>query len=274
MNRKVETMNPTIERTSLCALLLLAVSALQCANTKTIGRPPLPKPDFVVAQDGSTDYETIGDALDEAEAGAVILVKPGVYQETIEIEADEGPLTIVGQDPATTILDADGEYAAITLKSSGNHISGLTVKGGESHGIYIPGGNQKIDYCLIIDNGDRGVYISTMSGGGSAQIDHCTIAGNKVSSVYCANREDKTTITNSILTNDNRNLAWDGDGLNLVVNNSCLFSTDAGSDVVVSGSNNIRKDPRYKDPENGDYRLKPGSPCLKTASDGSNMGCF
>jgi hypothetical protein len=227
-----------------------------------------------VAQDGSTDYEEIGDALDEAEAGDVILIKPGVYNEEIEIDEDAGPFTLVGENPATTVIDADSEYAALTLKSSGNHISGLTIKGGESHGIYIPGGRQKIDYCLIIDNGDRGIYISTMSGGGSADINHCTIAGNKVSSIYCANRSDKTTISNSILTSDNRDLAWDGDGLNLVVNNSCLFSHDEGSDVVVSGTKDIRKDPKFKDPENGDYRLKPGSPCLKAASDGSNQGCF
>jgi len=267
-------MNRTIERVSLVAMLLLAVAVLQCANTKTIGRPPLPQPDFVVAQDGSTDYEAISDALDEAEAGDVILVKPGVYEETIEIDEDEGPFTMVGEDPATTVIDAAGEYAAITLKSDGNRVSGLTIKGGESHGIYIPGGKQKVDYCLITGNGDRGIYFSTMSGSGSADIDHCTIAGNDVSSIYCANRTEKTTISNSILTGDNRNLAWDGDGLNLVVNYSCLFSTDKGSDMAVSGSNNIRKDPTYKDADNDDYRLKPGSPCLKAASDGSNMGCF
>jgi hypothetical protein len=267
-------MNRTIERLTLAALLLLAVAALQCVSTKTIGRPALPKPDFVVTQDGSTDYETIGEALDDAEAGDVILVKPGVYEEVIEIEVDEGPFTIVGENPATTVIDAGGEYAAITLKSDGNRVSGLTIKGGESHGIYIPGGRQKIDYCLITGNGDRGIYVSTMSGSGSADIDHCTIADNDVSSIYCANRNDKTTISNSILTSGNRNLAWDGDGLNLVVNYSCLFSPDKGSDVAVSGSNNSRRDPKYRDPNNGDYGLKPKSPCLKVAADGSNQGCF
>ena len=267
-------MNRTIERLTLVALLLLAAAPLQCVSTRTIGRPALPKPDFVVAQDGSTDYETIGDALEDAEAGDVILVKPGVYEEAVEIERDEGPFTIVGEDPATTVLDADSEYAAITLKSDGNRVSGLTIKGGESHGIYVPGGMQKVDYCLIIGNDDRGIYINTLEGSGSADINHCTIADNKVSSIYCANREDKTTITNSILTNDNRNLAWDGDGLNLVVSNSCLLSPETGSDFSPTGSNNIHKDPKFKDPKNGDYRLKPGSPCLKTASDGSNQGCF
>ena len=268
-------MNRTIDRLLLIPALLLAVASLRCPSKATIaGRPELPKADFVVAQDGSTDYEAISDALDEAEAGDVILVKPGVYEEIVEIEADEGPFTIVGEDPATTVIDAAGEYAAITLKSDGNRVSGLTVKGGESHGIYIPGGRQKVDYCLIIDNGDRGIYVSTMSGSGSADINHCTIADNKVSSICCANKDSITTISNSILARSQQSLKYDGDGLNVVVKYSCLSSTDNASDEAKSGSNNIRNDPKFRDPDNGDYRLKQGSPCLKAASDGSNQGCF
>jgi len=268
-------MNRKMDRLLLIPALLLAVLSLRCPSKATVaGRPPLPKADFVVAQDGSTDYEEIGEALDEAQAGDVILIKPGIYEEDIEIDEDAGPFTLVGENPARTVIDADGEYAAITLKSDGNRVSGLTIKGGESHGIYIPGGKQKIDYCLIIDNGDRGIYISTMAGGGSADIDHCTVADNKVSGIYCTNEDDKTTITNCIFADNNRSLVYDGDGLNLVVKNSCVRSADADSDEAPAGSDNIRKDPKFKDQENGNYRLKPGSPCENAAKDGSNMGCF
>ncbi len=270
-------MNRTIDRLLLIPALLLAVASLRCPSKATVvvtGRPAMPEADLVVAEDGSTDYETIGDALDDAEAGNVILIKPGVYKEDIEIDEDAGPFTLIGEDPATTVLDADGAYAALTLKSSGNHISGLTIKGGESHGIYIPGGKQKIDYCLIIDNGDRGIYISTMSGGGSATIDHCTVADNKISAIYCANKDDKTTVSNCIFANNKRSLIYDGDGLNLVVKYTCLSSTDEDSDQAKSGSNNINKDPKFKAHEDGNYKLKSGSPCVKAAKDGSNMGCF
>jgi hypothetical protein len=269
-------MNRTIDRLLLIPALLLAVASLRCPSKATVvtGRPELPKADITVADDGSGDYETIGDALDEASEDDVILIKPGVYKEDIEIDEDAGPFTLVGEDPATTVIDADGEYATLTLKSSGNHISGLTLKGGESHGLYIPGGKQKIDYCLIIDNGDRGIYISTMSGGGSADINHCTIADNKVSAIYCADKDDKTTISNCIFADNKRSLVYDGDGLNLVVEYSCLSSTDNDSDEAKSGSNNIDKDPKFKAHEDGDYKLKPGSPCMKAAKDGSNMGCF
>ncbi len=270
-------MTRTIDRLLLIPALLLALASLRCPSKATVAvasRPALPEADLVVAQDGSTDYETVGDALGDAEEGDVILIKPGIYKEEVEIDEDAGPFTLVGEDPATTVIDADGEYAALTLKSSDNHISGLTIKGGESHGLYIPGGKQKIDYCLIIENGDRGIYVSTMSGGGSATIDHCTVADNKVSGIYCANKDDKTTIANSIFADNKRSLVYDGDGLNLAVNYTCLYSTDTDSDEAKSGSNNFRKDPKFMNPEAGDYKLKPGSPCLKAANDGSNMGCF
>jgi hypothetical protein len=267
--------NRTTNKALLALLLMLAVASLRCPSKATVaGRPDMPKPDFIVAADGSTDYEEIGEALDEAQAGDVILIKPGIYEEAIEIDEDAGPFTLIGENPARTVIDADGEYAAITLKSDGNRVSGLTIKGGESHGIYIPGGKQKIDYCLIIDNGDRGIYVSTMAGGGSADIDHCTVADNKVSGIYCTNEDDKTTITNCIFADNHRSLVYDGDGLNLVVKNSCVRSADAESDEAPAGSDNIRKDPQFKDQENGNYKLKPGSPCEKAAKDGSNMGCF
>ena len=268
-------MNRTIDRLLLIPALLLAVASLRCPSKATVtGRPALPKADLIVAQDGSTDYEEIGEALDDAEEGDVILIKPGVYKEEVEIDEDAGPFTLVGENPATTVIDADGEYSAVTLKSNGNRLQGLTIKGGESHGVYIPGGKQKIDYCLIIENGDRGIYISTMSGGGSADINHCTIADNEVSGIYCTNIDDKTTITNSIFADNKRSLVYDGDGLNLVVKYTCLNSADDDSDEAKSGSDNIREDPKFKDQGNGNYKLKPGSPCEKAAKDGTNMGCF
>jgi hypothetical protein len=268
-------MNRIAHRLLLIAAIFLAMASLRCPSKPTVaGRPALPEPDLVVAQDGSTDYETVGDALDDAEADDVILIRPGRYEEAIEIEEGDGPFTIVGQDPATTVIDAGGEYAAVTLRSSGNRVSGLTIKGAESHGLYIPGGRQKIDYCLIIDNGDRGIYISTLSGGGSADIDHCTVADNKASAIYCANKDSITTVNNSILAHNQHGLVHDGDGLNLVVKYCCLSSTDNDSDEAKSGSDNIDKDPKFKAHEDGNYKLKPGSPCVKAAKDGSNMGCF
>ena len=70
-------------------------------------------PDAVVALDGSGDYISIERAIYKApqaraEPGPsepwVILVKPGVYRERVYVQRERGNITLVGEDPATTIL--------------------------------------------------------------------------------------------------------------------------------------------------------------------------
>jgi hypothetical protein len=265
----------TTDRLLLVALLLLTAAAFQCATgARTAGRSSLPKADYVVAQDGSTDYETIGDALDEAEDGQVILVKPGTYEEEVEFDSDLNNVTLIGSGPDKTIIDAADEYAAVTLRGSGHRVSGFTIRGGSSHGVYVPDGKHTVEYCLIIKNGDRGVYLSTMSGRGRANIDHCTIADNEVSGIYSVNDDDETSISNSIIAFNGRGIVTDKDEGGIKVTNSCVSNEDEDFDRVSAGTTNIADDPQFRDRDNGDYRLSKDSPCQKAASDGANMGCF
>lgn len=264
-------MKNVLRTASLLVVLALALSTLNCPSRQTSGSV---KADITVADDGSGDYTTIKDAIDEAKDGDVILVKAGTYTEEIEIDGNSGSLTLIGEGPGRTILDADGEYAALTLKSDGCRISGFTLKGGESHGIYIPKGHQTVDHCLIIENGDRGIYLSTMYGGGSVELDHCTVADNKVSAIYDSNEGSNTRILNSILAFCGRSVVFDGDGNNITVRGSCLYTDDEDSDDPPKASRCIRKDPKFRNHENGDYHLKSNSPCIGAGTDGENMGCF
>lgn len=261
----------TLRKISLLVVLALAVSMLNCPSRQS-SQPT--KADITVADDGSGDYTTISEAIDEAKDGDVILVKAGTYEEEVEIDEDAGSLTLIGEGPDKTILDAGGEYAALTLKNDGCRISGFTIKGGESHGIYIPNGHQSIDHCLIIENGDRGIYLSTMAGGGTAEFNHCTIADNKVSAIYHANEEPGSRLTNCILAFNGRSFVFDGDGENVTVKGSCLYSDDEESDTPPKATRCIREDPEFRDHKDGNYHLKKGSPCIGAGTDGENMGCF
>lgn len=270
--RKVNRMT---NRVLLALLVLLAVASLRCPSKATVaGRPDIPEPDFIVAADGSTDYETIGDALDEAEDGDVILVKPGTYEEEVEFESDQQDITLLGSGADKTTIDADGGYAAVTLRGDGHRVSGFALRGAESHGVYIPDGKHKIEYCLIIENGDRGVYLSTMSGRGRAKIDHCTIADNDVSGIYSVKDDDETGISNSIVAFNGRGIVTDEDEGGIEVTYSCFSNEGENFDRVNEGTTNITDDPQFRDHGDGDYRLSKDSPCLKAAKDGSNMGCF
>ncbi|MDQ8204482.1 pectinesterase family protein [Pelagicoccus sp. SDUM812003] len=66
------------------------------------------KADFVVAGDGSGDFTTIQDAIDAVpdfrKQRTVILVKPGVYEERLTLASTKNKVSLIGEDPRTTIV--------------------------------------------------------------------------------------------------------------------------------------------------------------------------
>jgi parallel beta-helix repeat protein len=93
---------------------------------------------IVVAQDGSGDATTIGEALAVAGDGDTILVRPGTYEEAITIEAD---VTVSGDGPRdqTVIAFSDGETPLVTMRDSDALLSGLTLRGDQSFVLVIGG---------------------------------------------------------------------------------------------------------------------------------------
>jgi len=252
------------------ALLIVLVASVAtfvgCPKKQTVGMPDY---DILVAQDGSGDYTSIQDAIDDASDGDLIYVKAGVYEEEVEIE-DRDDINLMGAGPDRAIIDADDEYAAVTLASDGCRLSGFTLTNASSHGVYLKDGHHSIHRCLITDNGDRGIYFTSFSGDPSASIDHCTIVENDVSGIYSPTDHRKTSITNCIIADNGRGIVSDDDEGNMRIDYNCVYEDGSEFDRVTEGKGNIIEDPEY----DGDFRLEPGSPCIGAASDGTNMGCF
>ena len=70
----------------------------------------LPKPDFVVAADGSGNFKTVQAAIDAAPANSAkrteILIKNGTYPELLAISAEKKNLTLRGESRKQTIIAA------------------------------------------------------------------------------------------------------------------------------------------------------------------------
>ena len=73
-----------------------------------------PKPDAIVAPDGSGQYWSIQEAISKAPLNTdsvatrwVILVKPGTYRERIYVQRERGRIHVIGADAATTIVTYD-----------------------------------------------------------------------------------------------------------------------------------------------------------------------
>jgi hypothetical protein len=228
---------------------------------------------LVVAQDSSTRFLTISSALDSARDGDTVFVMPGEYRGVVKV-VKLRHMTLLGADPATTVVDAGNEYAAIELRTDSNRVSGLTVRGADSHGIWVRDGQQFIDRCLIAGNGDRGIYLSSFAGRANANITHCTVADNGEVGIHAARDDSNTVITDCIIAFNKRGVVTDQPEGKLVVRRNCLFGNGLDLDRVAPGDSNILQDPRFVDRENGDFRLKRGSPCIGAGGGRTNLGAF
>jgi hypothetical protein len=105
------------------------------------------------------EYPTIQKAVDAGKDGNVIVLSPGVYEETVTISRKS--ITLVSENPkdekvvASTIVDAKRKGPAISLDDSSSTIWGITVRGGytvdKGGGIYIHGKSSALIKGNIIE---------------------------------------------------------------------------------------------------------------------------
>jgi hypothetical protein len=259
-----------------CWIRFVVVLGIAACAVQTEAPPPariVPVGRLVVAQDSSTPFPTISAALDSARNGDTVFVMPGEYHEVVKLLKLQH-ITLLGPDPATTVVDAEGAYAAIELRTDSNRVSGFTVRGADSHGIWVRDGQQFIDHCLIIGNSDRGIYLSSFAGHAFASITHCTVADNGEVGIHAARDDSNTVITDCIIAFNGRGVVTDQPESKLVVRRNCLFGNGVDFDRVTPGDSNILVDARFADRRNGDFRLQRGSPCIGRGEGGTNIGAF
>jgi nitrous oxidase accessory protein NosD len=253
----------------LAAVALLALAGCTAPVRRAVLLPPSGA--ITVAADGQGQFTTINAAIAAARDGSVIYVYPGVYREQVRI-ADRRGLTIIGADPVTTIVDAAGRYAAVEIRTDSNSIANLTLRGADDHGIWVRDGAQSISYCLVVGCGDRGIYLSALAGNAFARIEHCTIVENGTSGIYAARDDARTVIRHCIIAHNPRGIVTDGSDGKLVIENNCLFNSEADFDRATPGADNIVVDPQFSDRDAGDYDLARSSPCRGRAPNGRNLG--
>ncbi|MGA3109860.1 MAG: DUF1565 domain-containing protein, partial [Candidatus Bathyarchaeia archaeon] len=84
-------------------------------------------------------YATITHAVGVAPAGAILMIAPGTYTESVTITK---PLTLESESsqPTNTIINASGELNGVAItgaNANGTTIEGLTVENANAEGIYV-----------------------------------------------------------------------------------------------------------------------------------------
>src|SRR5262249_5207327 len=116
-----------------------------------ISSQPVVSAALVVAPFDS-EFRTIGEALQQATNGSRIMVKPGVYKESLRITKK---VEIVGDGAASEIVVESPDGNALLLKSELARVRGLTfrgtsgVNGRERYAVHVPQGQLILEDCSI-----------------------------------------------------------------------------------------------------------------------------
>jgi Right handed beta helix region len=163
------------------------------------------RPSFVVALDGSGDFLSLTDAVRRAPAGALLLVRPGIYHEGLLLDK---PLEIVGDGAREEIIVRATKSGCLSMQTDAATIRNLTLRGqaraGGAHNegffavdilhgqplfdgcdissdslacvaIHNPTAAPVIRGCLIHHGVDSGIYAFD---GARGVIEACDLAGN------------------------------------------------------------------------------------------------
>jgi nitrous oxidase accessory protein NosD len=127
------------------------------------------------------DYPGIQSAVDGAEAGDLVLIKPGVYRESVEVETEN--LTIRGLDRNDVILDGEFEQdEGFRVLADGVAIENITARHYRGSGFFWVGvTGYRGSYLTAHNNGNYGIYaLDSVSG----QFDHSYASGSPSAGFY------------------------------------------------------------------------------------------
>ncbi|MCK5612242.1 right-handed parallel beta-helix repeat-containing protein [Candidatus Pacearchaeota archaeon] len=245
------------------------------------------------------DAVSIQEAIDRCITGDVVQVSPGTYQETIDFKGKA--ITVKGSYPngwatvEATIIDGTDANSVVTFasgESATSVLTGFTIVNGVWGISCSDSSSPVVSRCIIANCESHGIYVTDNS---SPAVVNNKICNNGGDGIYCSSSSAITAKNNWIYLNDagivfssstssgevrnNTIVANSGEGIDVIsgfapsVSNCILWDNDAndieGCSVTYSciedgdsGEGNISSDPLFVDPNNYDYHLALGSPCI------------
>ncbi len=222
-NNRVAVGSPTARVAAIMAATLLAMMMIIGAGVAGAQLLAADGP-IVVDASGGGDFTTIGAAVDAADDGDEILMKPGTYGEELVIDKDitlrgDGPVdqVVIEMTPAVliTLTETDAEIANLTLRGDG-YTQGMKVLGGAPvisgvifDGTGVPYGSLDVpgdSGSLGISGGSARVLDSRFLGGGEIVIDldaDAVLEGNEFSDgphLYLKDPGDDAVVRDNIFS--------------------------------------------------------------------------
>lgn len=183
---------------------------------------------------GSGNYTTINDAVDAATPGDTIYILNGTYEEKITISK---PLSLVGENRDTTIVEGDGMGSVVYVSADWVNISGLEIKGSGwdwyDAGIELNG----VEKCNTSNNSILNNQIGIYAYASKDSIIANNVLSNR-NGISLSNSHNMSVAENSLLHNWNDGIALTASSNNTIANNT-VTSSDEGISLSHSHNNDI-----------------------------------
>ena len=217
----------------VCFLIFPGFMSTYCVSSESIDNSWI-----YVGGDGSGNYTSIQDAVDNANIGDTLYVFNGVYYENIFVDKS---LNIIGENRNNTIIDGGKLDSVFTLCADQVTISGFTLRHSKhkypSAGISVQSGNNMI-FENNMNNNHYGIVLINQASGN-------TISKNKINNNNHCGIYFRGATDNILTDNYVDNQPFNGFGLyvcsdnNLIENNTFLHNSHCGINIRDSYGNKV-----------------------------------
>lgn len=175
----------------------------------------------IVVSSESLQYKTISDAIKKSSSGGRIIVKPGIYNETLEIDKE---IEIIGEGDLSKIIIRSVNKPCLLINGCSAFIQGITFQGLSNEENYftinVHNGNINIENCNIS-------FESTKN-----------ISFNLSSCILISSNQENNFIKNCIISKSN------GNGIILIENSNtlienCKISNTLGKGLKLENSSKV-----------------------------------
>jgi parallel beta-helix repeat protein len=190
---------------------------------------------IVVSADGSGDYTSIGEALENAAPESRLVIRPGVYNESVVVDRN---VEIVGDGAAENIIIASADASCLQIKTDKAVVRNLTLRGvGARYGtaffaVDISASESVLENCDISSDSLSCLAIHGVDA--NPTIRNCRIHGGADSGVYFFDNARGTVENCDIYRNRNVGAAITN-GANPSIKNCRIY--EGGSGGVVAWGN-------------------------------------
>lgn len=187
---------------------------------------------FIIAANGGGNYTSIGEALRKVPANSRLLIREGVYSESIVLDKN---VEIVGDGALENIIVRSGDQSCVSMQTEKAAVRGLTLQGrGKSSGkaffaVDIPRGALVLENCDI--SSDTLSCAAVHGVNAAPLLKNCRIHDGADSGIYIFDNARASIENCDVYRNANVNLAI-AQGANPTIRNCRIFDGENGGIVV------------------------------------------